>query len=110
MSMFIQSCHLRIKGAPTGDYDDYGNPTFFPPNLVPYPCWFEPRGSFEDTTEREQQIDGYWIYLPIDAPLAAADGVVLMGDDYEVIGEPGVQPGGLLVEGFIKAALERVRG
>jgi hypothetical protein len=61
------------------------------------------------------------VNLPLDAPLSAADAVVLFGtvdedgdliggEDYQVVGEPGRQPGGFIVPGFIKAAVERVTG
>lgn len=110
MMLFTETCELEFKGAPTGDYDDYGNPTYFPNNLAAQACWYEPRGSNEDTSEKDQQIFGYWLYLPLDAPLAAADSVKLMGISYQVIGEPGIQPGGFITPGFIKVALEKVTG
>lgn len=113
---------LRLRGAEIpGEYDDYGNAKYSPGTTPVHFGWYEPRGSGEDAAAKDQQIDGYWIYLGLDAPLTSADAVVLFGtaqedgtlaggDEYQVVGEPGRQPGGLLVPGFIKAAVERIRG
>ncbi|MEV4902357.1 hypothetical protein AB0K08_13570 [Citricoccus sp. NPDC055426] len=113
---------LRLRGQPTGEYDDYGNPEYGPPTTKLVYGWIEPRTSGENTNAREQQTYGYWVNLPLDAPLAGADAVVLFGlpdnpnqtvtdgEEYHVIGEPGRQPGGFLVPGFIKAAVEKVTG
>jgi hypothetical protein len=101
---------IRTPGPPTGEYDDYGNPKAGQPAEAVWPCWYEPRGSSEDTSAKDQQIDGYWLYLPLSAPLTAAGTVILAGAEYQVVGEPGRQPGGFLVPGFLKAAVERTRG
>jgi hypothetical protein len=113
---------IRERGAPVPDeFDDYGNQVYGPSTTAVYYGWYEPRQSGEDTSAKEQQIDGYWVNLPLHAPLSASGAVVLfgaVGDDgqlsggqeYQVVGEPGVQPGGFIVPGFIKAAVERVRG
>lgn len=101
---------LRFKGAPTGDYDDFGNPVPGPSTEQAWRAWYEPRSSGEDTNAKDQQVYGYWVYLPLDAPLSGADWVVIGGVEYHVVGEPGIQPGGFIVEGFIKAAVERVTG
>ena len=110
MNLMTETVTLRTRGAETGAYDDYGNPLTGPPTDATYPCWYEPRGSSEDTAAKDQQIDGYWIYLPLSAPLAGADSVLLEGVEYQVVGEPGRQPGGFITPGFIKAAVERVTG
>lgn len=101
---------LRFAGSPTGEYDDYGNETTGPPRDESWPAWYEPRSSGEDTAARDQQIYGYWVNLPLNAPLSSADAVVIEGVEYQVVGEPGRQPGGFIVPGFIKAAVERVTG
>lgn len=122
MSLMTEPVGLRLRGAELPDeYDDYGNAKYGPGRTVVVKGWYEPRGSGEDTAAKDQQIDGYWVSLPLDAPLTSADAVVLFGtvqedgtllggDEYQVVGEPGRQPGGFIVPGFIKAALERIRG
>ena len=109
MSLFTESVTLRFRGEKTGE-DDYGNDVYGPPRDESWPAWWEPRTSGEDTAAREQVTSGYWLYLPDDAPLDAADAVVLYGDEYHVDGEPGRQPGGFVVDGYIRAALTRVTG
>lgn len=110
MQLMTETCQLLYRGTASGEFDEYGEPVLAPPREATVSCWYEPRGSSEDTTAQEQQIDGYWIYLPLDTDLAAADAVRVAGHEYQVVGEPGRQPGGFLVPGFIRAALERVRG
>ncbi|MEW1964641.1 hypothetical protein AB0302_04495 [Micrococcus sp. NPDC078436] len=110
MQLMTETCQLVLRATPTGEYDDYGLPIIGGPETITVPCWYEPRGSSEETTAAEQQIDGYWIYLPLDTDLEAADAVRLAGHEYQVVGEPGRQPGGFITPGFIRAALERVRG
>ena len=119
MNLFTEPVGLRLRGDEIPDvFDDYGNATHGPGSTQVVFGWVEPRGSAETG---DQQIYGYWVNLPYDAPLDAADAVVLFGaigaggelvggQEYQVVGEPGRQPGGFLVEGFIKAAVERVTG
>lgn len=112
MSLMTETCVLRFSGGPTGEYDGYGNQVVGPSRDESWPCWFEPRGSSEDTSAKDQQIYGYWVYLPLDAPLAAVDSVKLSGltGVFQVVGETAKQPGGFIVPGFQKAAVERVTG
>lgn len=123
MQLMTEPVGLRLRGQPTGEYDDYGNPEYGPPTTPVVYGWIEPRTSGEDTNAREQQVYGYWVNLPLDAPVTAADAVVLFGivtggdnpqmdggEEHQVIGQPGRQPGGFLVPGFIKAAVEKVTG
>lgn len=110
MNLMDQTVVLRFKGAPTGAYDDYGNAVVGPPRDESWAAWYEPRSSGEDTAAKDQQVYGYWVNLPLDAPLTAADAVVIGGVEYQVVGEPGRQPGGFIVPGFIKAAVEKVTG
>lgn len=112
MSLMTETCVLRFSGGPTGGYDGYGNPVVGPSRDESWPCWFEPRGSSEDTSAKDQQVYGYWVYLPLGAPLRASDAVLLPGEEgsFQVIGEVARQPGGFIVEGFQKAAVERVTG
>lgn len=101
---------LRFKGEPTGDYDDFGNPVPGPSTEQEWRAWYEPRSSGEDTSAKDQQVYGYWVYLPLDAPLSGADSVVIGPHEYQVVGEPGIQPAGFIAPAFIKAAVERVTG
>lgn len=122
MTLMTEPIGLRLRGTQVeGEYDDYGNAVYGPESVSVHYGWYEPRSSGEDVSAGEQQIAGYWVNLPLDAPLGGADAVVLFGtlnadgtlsggEDYQVVGEPGRQPGGFLVPGFIKAALEKVTG
>lgn len=111
MSLMTEQCILRFRGHATDVEDDYGNPVIAPGRDEPWPCWYEPRGSSEDTSAKEQQIHGYWVYLPLEAPLRAVDAIVLEGlGVYQVVGETARQPGGFITPGFQKAAIEKVTG
>jgi hypothetical protein len=123
MNLMTEPVGLRSRGAPVeGEFDDYGNQVYGPGSVSVHYGWYEPRSSGEDTSAKDQQIDGYWVELPLDAPLSSADAVVLFGvvdettgslvggEDYQVVGQPGRQPGGFIVPGFIKAAVEKVTG
>lgn len=111
MNLMTEECILRFRGQATDEDDDYGNPIIVPGRDEPWPCWYEPRGSTEDTSAKDQQIHGYWLYLPLCAPLRAADAVVLEGlGTFQVIGNAARQPGGFTVPGFLKAAIEQVTG
>lgn len=109
MQLMTETCELLLRGEST-EYDEYGVPVPAEPRRESWACWYEPRGSSEAVVAQEQQIDGLWIYLPLDAPVGAADAVIVAGARYEVEGEPGRQPGGFITPGFVKAALGRVRG
>lgn len=111
MSLMTEECILRIRGHATDEKDDFGNPIIAPGRDEQWPCWYEPRGSTEDTSAKDQQIHGYWLYLPLLAPLRAADAVLIEGlGTFEVVGKPARQPGGFLVPGYFKVALEEVTG
>jgi hypothetical protein len=122
MNLMTEPVGLKLRGEPVaGQFDDYGNQVYGPGSVAVHYGWYEPRSSGEDTAAKDQQISGYWVNLPLDAPLEGADAVVLFGtvapdgqlvggDDYQVVGQPGRQPGGFIVPGFIKAAVERVTG
>lgn len=121
MNLMTEPVGLKLKGGPIpGEYDDYGNPIYGPGATEVVYGWYEPRSSGEDTAAKDQQVYGYWVNLPLNAPLSGADAVILFGavkdgelvggEEYQVVGEPGRQPGGFIVPGFIKAAVERVTG
>lgn len=122
MDLMTEPVGLARRGEPTGEYDDFGNPIYGPgiTTEVVY-GWVEPRTSGEDTAAKDQQVYGYWVNLPLETDLEGADTVVLFGtvdaggelvggDEYHVVGEPGRQPGGFLIPGFVKAAVEKVTG
>lgn len=109
MNLFTESVTLRRQGVVTGR-DAYGNDVTGPPVESTSPAWYEPRTSGEATDARQQQVSGYWLYLPLEASLSGVDVVVVDGVDHEVVGDPGRQPGGFVVDGYQLAALERVTG
>lgn len=108
-SLFTLSLVLRKRGEKTGE-TKYGEPIYGPPVDVPSSAWWEPRTSSEDVSAKEQYVSGYWVYLPLSADVAGADVVVIDGLEYDVVGEPGRQPGGFIVDGFVKVAVERTTG
>lgn len=112
MSLFTEVAGLVYRGEPTGDFDEDGNPVFAPSRTVEVAAWWEPRESSENVEARQQVTSGYWLYLPEHTDLSAVDAVEIPagGPRYEVDGEPGRQPGGFIVEGFVKTAVERVTG
>jgi len=117
---------LKRRGQPTGEYGRYGEPLYSDPSTEVVYGWVEPRASGENTNAQEQMVYGYWVNLPLETVLAGVDAVVLFGqvdpssrplalvpgtgEEYHVVGEPGRQPGGFIVPGFIRAAVERVTG
>ena len=110
--LFTETVTLHLRGELTGT-DRYGDPVYGPAQDVSSPAWWEPRVSSEDTAAAEQYVDGYWLYLPAGAPLSGADAVTLHGVQgmrMEVVGQPGYQPGGFIVESFVKVAVRRVTG
>lgn len=110
--LFTETVTLHIPGGETGEYDDFGRPITSEPRDETWPAWYEERTSTEALDAREQRVWGYWLYLPLDAPLD--DGVTVTlpidGVTYRVVGEPGRQPGGFIVEGYIRAAIEKAAG
>lgn len=105
--MFTEQVTIRTREV-TGT-DEYGSDVYGWSETTS-PAWWEPRTSGEQTDAREQVTSGYWLYLPPGTPLTAASQVVLDGVAYEVDGEPGRQPGGFVVDGYVRAALKRVTG
>lgn len=113
MTLFSETVLLRTKGAVV-ERDRYGREKTAGVDVdVTHPAWFEPRGSSENVAAKEQYIEGYWLYLPVDAPMGW-DEVILGpdpgGEPYQMVGKPGYQPAGFVVEGFYRIALERVTG
>lgn len=109
MSLFTLTAVLRVRGEKI-DETRYGEPVFGPSTDTPSPAWWEPRTSSENVSAREQYVSGYWVYLPLGADVGGADVIVLDDVEYDVVGEPGRQPGGFIVEGHLKFAVERTTG
>ncbi len=111
-TLFTETVVLHVPGGPTGEYDDLGNEIIAPDRDVETPAWYEQRTSTEALDAREQRVWGFWLYVPLDAPLDDGVDVTLPidGKRYRVVGEPGRQPGGFIVDGYILAAIERHAG
>lgn len=109
-SLFTETVTVRRAGGETGEYDEYGLPITSPPTDVVLPAWYEPRGSSEDVTAKEQQNNGYWLYMQRGHDVDAQDQVLIEGDWYEVDGEPGRVPNAFILSGYMSVALKRVTG
>lgn len=108
MSLFTEQVVLRWPGEVTST-DRYGRTVRAPAREVTSPAWYEPRQSSEDLAAKEQYVEGYWLYLPLTAPVDF-ETVLLGADEYQLVGKPGRQPGGFVVEGYYTMALEKVTG
>lgn len=109
MSLFTET--VVIRGRTVTGEDDYGNDVYGWVERTAA-AWWEPRTSGEQTDAREQVTSGYWLYLDEGTALNASAQVKLggVGDWYEVDGEPGRQPGGFVVDGYVRVALKEVAG
>lgn len=110
--MTLFSHTVTVRDRTVVGQDEYGNDVYGWPERQGVAAWWEPRTSGEQTDARDQVTSGYWLYLEPDDPLTAASQVNLGGTGpwYEVDGEPGRQPGGAIVDGYVKAALKLVTG
>lgn len=77
---------------------------------VSSPAWVELRQGTENTDARESSTSNSWVYLPLDAPVEAVSQVRWNGKLWDVSGDPGVQPGGYVVDGYQKIAITKVIG
>lgn len=123
-ALFSEVVKLRVRGEVATDR--YGRVTSSEPDVdTPWPAYFEPRGSSEDTAAAEQYISGLWLFAPtwhvvggervsLASVLTPADAVVVTvaGQDieYEVVGEPGYSAQGFTLDSFARIALERGTG
>lgn len=107
--LMTETVALRRR-LPSGDYDDYGNQLPGEPVDTPSPAWVEPLTSREANDRQIQQTYGYVMYLPLDADVTGLDAIVYRGTEYEMIGEPQHQPGGFIVDGYLRVVVERVTG
>lgn len=110
MTLFTEKVTLLLRGEATGEKDEFGRPIHAPDEEVSFPAWYEPRSSDESLDAREQVTWGYWVYLPLHAPVDRFDKVKIEGTRYKVEGEPGRQPGGFIVEGYIQFACGKDTG
>lgn len=109
MTLLTETVLLRST-APSGSYDQYGNPLPGVTTETESPAWLEPLSSREANDRQIQQTYGYVVFLPLAADVDGADVIVIEGDEYEAIGEPQRQPGGFVVEGYQRVIVERVTG
>lgn len=110
MSLFTVPITVRHPGGPTGVEDGYGIPVIGPPTERTEYCWYEPRGSSEDSTGKLQKIDGYLVYLPGGTVIDADDAIKINGKWYELDGDPGETPDGFILDGFLTLEVRRVTG
>lgn len=78
----------------------------------PSPAWVEIGVGTEQTDQRETSDATSTVYLPLVTPLelTAVSEVRWNGKLWQVVGEPGLQPGGFSVEGYQKLGIKRVVG
>ena len=110
MSLFTETVDLKIRGGKTGDYDARGNPIYKPDRTETVPAWYEPRDSTEAVVAQDQQVWGFWLYLPGDTEMDDVYAVMIRGAEYHIVGEPGFQPGGFIVDSYFRLAVERTTG
>lgn len=136
--LFTQVVQLKHRGERTGEYDDLGRPIYAPDTTEYWPAWYEVMSSEEQTDARDRQEWGYTLFLPTETPelaraliatqlarpheavseaarrlarpLRSHDAVVIDQLEYEVVGEPSVQPGGYVVPGYSRSVVRRETG
>lgn len=77
---------------------------------VDSPAWVEIGQGSEDTNQRETSEATSTVYLPLEAVVTAVSEVRWNGVLWQVVGDPGVQPGGFVVEGYIRLGIKKVTG
>lgn len=110
--LFTETITLHEPGTPSGKNDRYGKPILDPPHDYTAPAWFELAETSENEDNAATVIDGYWIYLPDTwRRMTAQWEVTLPGvGRFRIDGEPGYQPGGFALAGYVRARLRRARG
>lgn len=111
-TLFSTSAVLVRRGEPIGK-DRYGRPIYGDsPLRTPTVAWFEPSSASEDSTVREQFTRAYTLYVPLDVEVSGVDVVELAGlpGEYQIVGEPLMQPSGFVVDGYWRMVVERVTG
>lgn len=107
MALFTETVTLRTR-TKTGK-DALGN-AIYEWAEVDSPAWVETRQGTETTDARESSTANSWVFLPDGAPVKAVSQVRWRGELWDVDGEPGIQPGGFVVEGYVQIAIKRVSG
>lgn len=113
MSLLTETVILRRRGVEIGK-DRYGRPVFGPDTDTPSPAWWEAADATEDQSAAEQQVQRAYVYLPPQADVSYVDAVVLgadpSGPEVPIVASPFVQPGGFIVDGYIRLVVELVTG
>ena len=106
-ALFTETVTLMSREA-TGD-DGLGNDTY---EWVQEdsPAWVEIGQGTENTNQRETSEATSTVYLPLGAEVEAVSMIVWNGREWDVVGDPGVQPGGFVVDGYIRIGIKRVTG
>lgn len=77
---------------------------------VDSPAWVELGQGSEQTDRRETSDATSTVYLPLEADVSAVSEVRWNGVIWQVAGEPGVQPGGFMVDGYKQIGIKKVTG
>jgi len=77
---------------------------------VDSPAWVEIGQGSENDDRRETSEVTSTVYLPLEAEVTAVSEVRWGGRLWQVVGDPGVQPGGFVVEGYKRLGIKRVTG
>ncbi len=100
-----------VRRTKTGEDAD-GNDIYGTTETALPGCNWQPRTKrtfgAEDTSGRDQVIDGTVLFAPASADIRVTDAFRIRGDMYEVEGEPGLWEGGRLAHWQV--ALQRVTG
>lgn len=137
--LFSQTLLLKLRGTVIeGEYDDLGAPVYSPDATETWPAWYEIMSSEEQTDARDRQEWGYTVYLPSEPrelaqalnlnrivpagealaeaerllarELRSHDTVVIDQVEYNVVGEPSLQPGGAIIPSYRRATVRRETG
>lgn len=109
MSLFTETVTLLSRQE--GESDDLGNDTYSWVQAESS-AWVEIGQGTEDTNQRETSDATSTVYLPLETllPVEAVSKIVWRGREWDVVGEPGVQPGGFVVDGYQRFGIKRVNG
>lgn len=101
MSLFTTTVTVVRRGERIGR-DEHQRPVYAPGERSVAPAWFEQSTQDEDLESGEQYSSSYRVFLPLSVSLTGADAVELPGLDgeFQLIGQPSMQPGGFIVEGY----------
>lgn len=112
MSLMTERITLHLRAQQVGT-DPFGEPLYGDPEEVSgIPAWWEPAGSTEDLTDREQITESYWVYTG-DYRLQASSEVTLhsVGRDIRCeLSPPQPTPAGFELDGFVRALATRTAG